>query len=52
MTIHWKALEEHFLMISFSIRLFGGEMYFINISAKESSRSDWGANHVTNGNTA
>jgi hypothetical protein len=34
MTIHWKALEEHFLMVPLVFRFthFRGEMHFLNFS--------------------
>jgi esterase/lipase superfamily enzyme len=35
MTIHWKALEEHFLMAPLVFRL-SGKMHFLNISQKTS----------------
>jgi hypothetical protein len=38
MTIHWKALEEHFLMVPFVFRFnnFQGKMHFLNFSKKNS----------------
>jgi hypothetical protein len=33
MTIHWKALEEHFLMVPF---IFQWKMHFLNFSQKTS----------------
>jgi hypothetical protein len=32
MTIHWKALEEHFLMIPFDSTDFWGKMNFLSLS--------------------
>jgi hypothetical protein len=39
MTIHWKALEEHFLMVplsNFLIQPFPGEVHFLDFSQKTS----------------
>jgi hypothetical protein len=36
MTIHWKALDEHFLMYNyfFNSTIFGEKMHFLNFSQK------------------
>jgi hypothetical protein len=35
MTIHWKALVEHFLMVPFAFQfIFRGEMHFLNFYQK------------------
>jgi hypothetical protein len=34
MTIHWKALAEHILMVPVVVRFFWGKMHFLNFSQK------------------
>jgi hypothetical protein len=35
-TIHWKALEEDFLMVPLLVVLFRGKLHFLNFSRKTS----------------
>jgi hypothetical protein len=46
MTIHWKALEEHFLTVPFIVVFWGGKWVFLNFNSKGKADKTMGLSYI------